>query len=439
MADDTPIKHPISQKPSQRLRPLRPQLVVELHKVIKDRDELRRGDELEYPLESDALLNDALREGATDLHFDPLRAGVMIRMRIDGTVLDATLLSQDQASRIMNQFKTRVRLSPVNRFQPEGGRTSYDLDGDSIDMRLTQIPCLHGNKINIRLFKPQREPHQLHQLGLHEVALEHLQDWIGNVSGMLLVSGPAGSGKTTTLYALLHRLKLHEINVVTIEDPVEYQIDGINHMQVDHKHGLDFSNGLAALLRLDPDYLMLGEIRDAQSAHAALAAAASGHPLMSTLHSRDAVGVVDALRNHGLNGHDISANLMLVVAQRLVRLLCPHCKIETEPSEEESNWLRLLGREVPERVWRAEGCDKCRGLGYLGRTGVFEVWRIDPEEYQLILEEADRRSLYHHLAERHHRFLLDDGLIKVRQGITSLSELRAMGGFSAIPPLDREV
>ncbi|MEJ1472261.1 MAG: GspE/PulE family protein [Candidatus Sedimenticola sp. (ex Thyasira tokunagai)] len=420
-----------------RVRPQRQHLVSELLEIIREREEL--ADEMQdYPLEVDGLLRDALREGATDIHLDPRRQGLLVRMRIDGIVLDATLLNHDQATRLINQFKSMVQLSPVTHFLPEEGRAGYDLDGESLSLRLTEIPCLNGNKINVRLFRHQSAPHQLDQLGLHEKALEDLQEWIGNISGMLLVCGPAGSGKTTTLYALLHQLRLHEINVVTIEDPVEYEIDGINHMQVDQQHGLDFASGLQAILRLDPDYLMLGEIRDAASAHAALAAAASGHPLMSTLHSRDAVGVVDALRNMGLNGHDISANLMLVLAQRLVRMLCPHCKSEEPPTEEERQWLQLLGREVPERVSRANGCGSCKGLGYLGRTGVFEVWRSDPDEYEMILEGADRRTLYRHLAQRNHRFLLDDGLTKVAQGITTLSELRGMGGFSALPAVDRD-
>jgi general secretion pathway protein E len=310
------------------------------------------------------------------------------------------------------------------------------VDGIPIDLRLTRAPCLHGDKLSIRLFESPSTPYHLPDLGLHAGGLEEIQEWIGNVAGMLLVAGPSGSGKTTSLYALLHKLKLHERSVITVEDPVEYQVDGINHIQIDKFHGMNFVEGVKAMLRLDPDYVMLGEIRDGDSAKAALTAASSGRALMSTIHSRDAVAVVETLRNYGLSGHEISANLMLVISQRLVRQLCPHCRVQSGPNNEEKHWLAELGREIPKKVWHARGCDECHGVGYKGRTGVFEVWRIDTGEYQLILDEADRRSLYRHLAERGHRFLLDDGLEKVKEGLTTLSELRTMGGYGALRDLD---
>jgi type II secretory ATPase GspE/PulE/Tfp pilus assembly ATPase PilB-like protein len=278
---------------------------------------------------------------------------------------------------------------------------------------------------------------QLHRLGLDEPGLEDMQSWIDAMSGLLLVVGPTGSGKTTTLYALLHRLRLHERNVVTIEDPVEYEIGGINHIQVDPKHGLDFPEGVKAMLRMDPDYVMVGEIRDAASARAAINAAASGRALMSTVHCRDAVGVVDALRNHGLSGGDISANVMLVVAQRLVRVLCGHCRVMAPPDADAAAWLGSFDREVPGEVGRAVGCERCHGLGFQGRTGVFEVWRIDSEEYQMILEGADRRTLYRHLRGRGHRFLLDSGLKKAQQGITTIDELRVLRGYGVLRALDQ--
>jgi type II secretory ATPase GspE/PulE/Tfp pilus assembly ATPase PilB-like protein len=418
------------------IRPLRKHLVSELLQAIDEREEQPDEKELEYPSEVDGLLRDAVRERATDIHLDTKMEGVLVRMRKDGVVLDAAFLPLDQGRRLTNQLKILANLNPVTGYLPEEGRTTYDLDGQMLDLRLAHAPCLRGDKLSIRLFGPFVVPQQLHELGLVDERLEHIRDWLDNMSGMLLVTGPTGSGKTTTLYALLHRLKLRERNVVTIEDPVEYEIDGINHIQVDKVNGLGFAEGMSAMLRLDPDYLMLGEIRDTASANAAITAAASGHAMMSTLHSRDAVAAVDVLRNYGMSGHDISANLMMVVAQRLVRVLCPNCRVEEAPTKDEERWLTLLGREVPERVWHARECEHCNGLGYQGRTGVFEVWRIDSEEYQLLLDEADRRTLYRHLAERGHHFLLDDGLEKAKQGITTLDELRVMGGFSVLHNFD---
>ena len=412
-------------------RPLREYLASELLHAVEQRQE-HEGDELESPIEAEGLLRDAVRERATDIHLDTKMDGVLVRMRKDGAVLDAAFIPIEQGRRITNQFKTLVNLNPGTGFHPEEGRCTYDLDGQMVDLRLAHAPCLRGDKLSIRLFGQLIIPHQLHELGLHDERLEHIQDWVDNMSGMLLVTGPTGSGKTSTLYALLHRLKLRERNVVTIEDPVEYEVEGINHIQVDKAHGLDFVEGMKSILRLDPDYLMLGEIRDSASANAAITAAASGHAMMSTLHSRDAVAAVDALRNYGMGAHDISANLMMVIAQRLVRVLCSHCRMEEAPTKDEERWLTLLEREVPEKVWHARGCEHCNNLGYHGRTGIFEVWRIDSTEYQLLLADADRRTLYRHLAKRGHSFMLDDGLEKVSKGITTLDELRIVGGFSVL-------
>ena len=388
------------------------------------------------PQLAEALIRDALRERATDIHLDSHSEGILVRMRIDGAVHDAALLDLAVGKQLVNQLKNLALLDPVTRFVAEDARITREIDGKYLDLRVTRAPCLHGDKLSIRLFDLPDTPYQLHDLGLHAQGLEELESWIGNVSGMLLVSGPSGSGKTTTLYALLHKLRLHERSILTVEDPVEYQVDGINHIQVDKLHGMDFVEAVKAMLRLDPDYLMLGEIRDSDSAHAALTAASSGRALMSTLHSRDAVAVVETLRNYGLSGHEISANLMLVVSQRLVRRLCPHCRIESGPNNEEKHWLHQLGRTIPDKVWHAHGCEQCHGVGYKGRIGIFEVWRIDAEEYQLSLNDADRRTLYRHLAGRGHHFLLDDGLEKAAEGVTSLTELRTMGGYNVLHGLE---
>ena len=415
-------------------RPVHSQLALEMLNLIQDGSSSDNA--VTSPLLAEALFRDAIRERATDLHLDSHPEGILVRMRIDGVVHDATLLEPEVGKKLVNQLKNLALLDPVTRFIAEDARISCEIDGKSLDIRLTRAPCLHGDKLSIRLFDLPSTPYQLPDLGLHAQGLEDLEDWLGHVSGMLLVSGPSGSGKTTTLYALLYMLRLHERSILTVEDPVEYQVDGINHIQVDKLHGMDFVEAVKAMLRLDPDYLMLGEIRDSDSAHAALTAASSGRALMSTLHSRDAVAVVETLRNYGLSGHEISANLMLVVSQRLVRRLCPYCRVESGPNNEEKHWLHQLGRPIPDKVWHAHGCEQCHGVGYKGRIGVFEVWRIDAEEYQLILDDVDRRTLYRHLAGRGHRFLLDDGLEKAAAGVTTLAELRTMGGYNVLRGLE---
>jgi general secretion pathway protein E len=424
-------KQPAETREQVDNRPLHEHLAEQLRQCVQQQS----SDETSPHL-AEALLRDALHERATDIHLDSHTSGVLVRLRIDGVVHDALFLAHEHGKQLINQLKNLARLDPVTRFVSEDSRISYEIDDKTLDLRLTRAPCKHGDKLSIRLFDVPATPYQLHELGLHAQGLEELQSWLGNISGMLLVSGPAGSGKTTTLYALLHKLKLHERSVLTVEDPVEYQVDGINHIQIDKFHGMDFIEAVKAMLRLDPDFLMLGEIRDGDSARAAVTAASSGRALMSTLHSRDAVAVVETLRNYGLSGHELSANLMLVVSQRLVRRLCPHCRTESGPNNEEKHWLHELGRPMPEKVWHAHGCEQCHGVGYKGRIGIFEVWRIDAEEYQLILDNADRRTLYRHLAGRGHRFLLDDGLAKAAEGITTLSELRTMGGYNVLRGLE---
>lgn len=416
---------------------MRGYLVRDLMSVLSDRETLPAGEIPAVPVEAEALLRDALREEATDIHLDAKGDGLMVRMRVNGIVHDGAFLPGEVGEHLANQIKIMANLNPGARFFPEEGRITRVVGGTELDLRVARAPCLAGEKMSIRLFVPRQPLWRLDALGLEEPAMADLQSWLGTVSGLLLVVGPTGSGKTTTLYALLHRLRLHERNVVTIEDPVEYRIGGINQIQVDLKHGLDFAEGVKAMLRMDPDYIMVGEIRDPSSARAAVSAATSGRALMSTVHCRDAVGAVDALRNFGLSDGEISANVMLVVAQRLVRVLCPLCRALSPPDADGAAWLASLDRPVPERVGRAVGCESCHGHGYQGRTGVFEVWRVDAEDYQMILEGVDRRTIYRHLRSRGHRFLLDHGLEKASRGLTTLDELRVLHGYGVLRAIDR--
>jgi type II secretory ATPase GspE/PulE/Tfp pilus assembly ATPase PilB-like protein len=241
---------------------------------------------------------------------------------------------------------------------------------------------------------------------------------------MFLAAGPTGSGKTTTLYALLHRMNLAEKRVITIEDQVEYAVPGITQIQLDEKHHLSFAEGVKAVLRLDPDLVMLGEIRDGASAHAAVDAAITGRVLLSTVHSDDAVAAITALRNWGLPDHEIAESLSVVVAQRLVRRLCEHCKLSARPTSSDAAWLGALNLEVPRELWISKGCDRCSGIGYLGRTGIFELWRLSEADYEMILAGAHEHALRKHMHQFSQASLLQDAMIKVRSGITSLAEVR---------------
>jgi type II secretory ATPase GspE/PulE/Tfp pilus assembly ATPase PilB-like protein len=246
---------------------------------------------------------------------------------------------------------------------------------------------------------------------------------------MILISGPTGSGKTTTLYALVRELARTGRSVVSIEDPVEYALDGVTQLQVNERHGLSYAEGVKGLLRLDPDVIVLGEMRDGISARAALDAADSGHIFLSTLHARDAAGTISVLRHLGLADHEIAATVDLLVAQRLVRRLCSACRRPEPPHPDEAQWLRACGKPVPDKTWHPVGCEKCSHSGYKGRVGIFEIHRLNEEDADLILAHADEHSLRKHLRGRGALSMLEDDLQKVAEGITSISEFRAVGGM----------
>jgi general secretion pathway protein E len=374
------------------------------------------------------LLRDALREHASDIHLDPQYEGVQVRFRIDGVLHDAALLTHDEGQRLLRHLKAFGGLDPVASFRPEDARLTYVLDDRELDLRLACVPCMGGQKLTIRLLERSRVAQRFSELGMGDAQLQAIHQWLTNMSGMFLCTGPTGSGKTTTLYALLHELKLLDRSVVTIEDPVEYQIDGITQMQVDVERGLTFAEGLRAMLRLDPDFLLVGEIRDPISARTAVEAAVTGRVLMSTLHSRDPIGTVTALRQWGLDDHEIASSLEVVVTQRLVRQLCPYCRQETSPPREYQKWAATLGWTLPDRIWQATGCPTCRNIGYQGRSGVFEVWYLNEQDRTLILNHADEVSLRRNVKERWGGSLFLDGLAKLTGGVTSIEELRAVLG-----------
>ena len=243
---------------------------------------------------------------------------------------------------------------------------------------------------------------------------------------MFLVAGPVGSGKTTTLYALLHALRLQTCSVSTLEDPVEYSIDGINQVQVDEEHDLTFAQGIKALARHDPDVILVGELRDSATAMAAYGAAALGRTILATLHAHDAAGTVTSLRYYGLTDRDIATTLSMVVAQRLVRKLCPHCRRETRPTDAQKRWFDVIQTAVPETSWEPVGCGHCRQSGYFGQTGVFEVWQLDEADYHQLLDGATERDVRSSLASRSHKHFLADAMEKVEAGVTTLGEVQRL-------------
>jgi general secretion pathway protein E len=301
-------------------------------------------------------------------------------------------------------------------------------------VRVATTPTVLGEKLALRFLPTELARLRLDELGLSEADYAQFRRAIQDARGMVLVSGPTGAGKTTTVYALLHELKAANRAIVTLEDPVEYVIEGITQIQVNEKQGLTFARGIKGLLRLDPDIIMMGEIRDGASARTALEAADSGHVFVSTLHARDVAGTVTALRNYGLADYEIAATLDLVVAQRLVRRLCPACRKQEPPTDVESRWLRLFKQPVPDQTWHAAGCSHCYMTGYRGRVGIFEVWRLNEEFAELILEHADERKLRRRIRHLGLFSLLEDDLQKAAQGLTTLGEMQHVGGLEFFVP-----
>ena len=401
-------------------------LLKEFRELISD-EEGTADPETEETLEADVLLKDAVQARATDLHLDPFPDHYRARLRIDGIMVDALELSPELGRRLSHQFKALANLDPVPSVRCNEGGFSYALDELDLDLRVTAVPCVSGDKLAIRMLSPPEGVQEIRELGIPGHGVEWIGRWMDATGGMFLVAGPTGSGKTTTLYALLHELKLSDSHVITLEDPVEYEVPGINQIQVNPVHDLTFATGTPAMLRLDPDYVLIGEIRDEASAQAAVSVATSGRSLMGTLHSRDAVGTITALRNLGLDDYEIASNLGLVAAQRLVRKLCPECRTKRPPDEVEKQWLRDCGREIPEQTWSAQGCASCDNLGFRGRTGIFEVWQPGEEDYAMILRHENEHALRHALIARGEPLMLDDGIAKVEEGITTLRELLRTG------------
>lgn len=381
-----------------------------------------------------ALLTDAQKTRASDIHFDPDVDSIRIRFRIDGAVCPVATLASEPGLRLLRYFKVNSDLDPAPSRLPEDSHFRIELEGVPLHIRLACAPCVFGDKLAMRILQRSPVTRRFEDLGFLENEQKRIRRWLDETTGMFLVTGPVGSGKTTTLYSLLGELDLNERNIVTIEDPVEYQLPRINQMEVDAKRGLTFEKGLRSILRLDPDYILLGEIRDRESALIAMQAAGAGRVVLSTMHSRTAAGAITMLRSFGVPDQELAASLTVIVSQRLVRRLCTHCRTEEAPTAVERRWLESMDGKMPKRVWHAQGCDECGQSGYHGRTGTFEVAPVDDTTYHLIATGAEERTLQKHLSESEIHSFLEDGLEKAAEGITSLAELTRLGALRFSQP-----
>ncbi len=363
------------------------------------------------------ILEQALRNGASDIHLEPFEDGCKFRLRIDGVLHELPSPSKTVFIMIISRLKVLAKMDIAEKRIPQDGAIALRTGDKRIDLRVNTVPTVHGEKMVMRILDKGAIPLNLTGLGLDERQLTDLIESIHSPYGLALVTGPTGSGKSTTLYSCLNQLNDAKVNICTVEDPVEYKFKGMNQVQVKAPVGLTFQSALRAFLRQDPDIIMVGEVRDQETAEICLRAALTGHFVLSTIHTNDALSAVTRLQDMGIEPFLLACSLRVLEAQRLVRRLCTHCK---EPYEVSAEMADQHGLPLGETIYRPKGCLQCRRMGYRGRVGVFEVIRITPRLISLIQKRSPVDQLRKAAREEGMKMLFDSALDKVRQGLTSL-------------------
>jgi type IV pilus assembly protein PilB len=368
------------------------------------------------------ILSSALREGASDIHIEPKEKYTKIRYRIDGVLFDSTQAPAKMHAAIVSRLKIMANLDISERRVPQDGKIAVIMGGRGVDLRVSVLPTSHGEKVVVRLLDSKSILLGLDKSGMEPDILEAFQAQIALPHGILLVTGPTGSGKSTTLYSALAQMDSDSLNVSTVEDPVEYNLEFCNQVQVNERAGLTFAGALRSLLRQDPDIIMIGEIRDMETARIAVQAALTGHLVLSTLHTNDAPSSVSRLVNIGVEPYLIAASLNAVLAQRLVRRICPNC---SEPFTAPDNLRKYLDAAgiAPDALRRGRGCDQCRQSGYSGRAGIYELLVVDDDFRERINRDPSVDSMRRAFRKSGQRSLFEDGMIKVKNGITTIDEI----------------
>lgn len=368
-----------------------------------------------------AMLTEAVRKQASDVHIEPFEKRLAVRYRVDGVMQKMLDPPREIAPLIISRLKVMAKLDIAERRLPQDGRISLQVAGRPVDVRVSTLPSGHGERVVLRLLDKQAGRLDLEHLGMPDVAHKSLTRALSLSHGIILVTGPTGSGKTTTLYAALSRLNTSRYSILTVEDPIEYYLDGIGQTQVNNKVELDFARGLRAILRQDPDIVMVGEIRDVETADIAVQASLTGHLVLSTLHTNTAVGAVTRLRDMGIEPFLLASSLVALVAQRLVRVLCPDCKRKVTPTHAELKTLRATVSQA-NNVHAPHGCEKCNHTGYVGRTGIYEVVEVD-EAMRTMIHDGESEQEIERQARSRHPGIQEDGARLVLAGETSLEEV----------------
>ncbi len=368
-----------------------------------------------------AILGEAIAENASDIHIETFEKRLVIRFRVDGILREVVQPKRELAALLVSRIKVMAKLDIAEKRIPQDGRISLRVGGREVDIRVSTLPSANGERVVLRLLDKQAGRLTLRHLGMNEQDRDQLEQAVKKPHGIILVTGPTGSGKTTTLYAALTTLNDRTRNILTVEDPIEYHLEGIGQTQVNTKVDMTFARGLRAILRQDPDVVMVGEIRDQETADMAVQASLTGHLVLSTLHTNSAIGAVTRLVDMGVEPFLISSSLLGVLAQRLVRVLCNDCKRAYIADAAECELLGVSPAEAP-TLYHAEGCEQCRGLGYRGRTGIYELVLFDDTLRTMVHTRASEQDML-----RHARVLgpsiREDGLRKVREGVTTIEEV----------------
>lgn len=373
------------------------------------------------------IIEDALIYRASDIHFEPRKEDVLVRFRVDGILKEAGVLPIRYFSNILNRIKVQANLRIDDHFSAQDGAIRYSEGDNAIDLRVSIVPVLSGEKIVIRLLSRYVQGFSLSDVGLSEDNQKKLGKIIKKPFGMILVTGPTGSGKTTTLYSILKILNNPEVNITTIEDPVEYRIKNINQIQVNNSTNLSFAQGLRSIVRQDPDMILVGEIRDNETAEISVNAALTGHLLLSTFHSNDAASAIPRLLDMQMEPFLLASTLEVIIAQRLVRKICDKCKFSSsEKTEDIEKLYPGIKKYFPEEkvtLYKGKGCEACHGTGYKGRTAIFEFLEITPEIQELIRTNPSSDQIWKAAKNNGAKTLFEDGIEKIRNGVTTIEEV----------------
>jgi len=366
------------------------------------------------------IVTRAVENRASDIHIEPYADELKVRYRIDGVLHDIELIPKKLQAAIFSRIKIMAKLNIAERRLPQDGRIKLKVGGSEIDIRVSSIPVLYGESLVMRLLHQEGILIDMEKLGFPPDTLLTFNNIIKKTNGIILVTGPTGSGKTTTLYGALDKINSSERKIITVEDPIEYHLKGINQIQVKPQIGLDFPNILRHIVRQDPDVIMIGEIRDLETAEIAIQSALTGHLVFSTLHTNDAPTAITRLMDIGVQNYLLAATIRGILAQRLVRVICPECR-EIDETVMDDEKMNIAGQDIT--LFKGGGCEKCAHTGFYGRSGIYELLEVDNSISQLISKNADVRQIWETARKNGMRTLLEDGLLKVKSGLTTINEV----------------